>query len=219
MPDPGRRRHLTWFLVVLAFVVVWSVGLILLGPRPGGAELGPPRLAMASPPRPADFSWTLRDLDDRPVDFARFRGRAIFLNIWATWCPPCVVELPSIASLADDARLKDVAFVCASTDDSAEAVRGFFRGKNWSMTILRATDLPATFATDGIPATFLIAPDGTVVVSEVGGAQWDVPEVVDLLERLARGKPAPAPAAKAEPVTAGAESGPGLPSASPAAVR
>jgi thiol-disulfide isomerase/thioredoxin len=195
MPDPDRRRHLTWFLIVLALVVAWSVFLIVFGPRPGGVALGTPRLGMASPPRPADFSWALRDLDDRPVDFARFRGRAIFLNIWATWCPPCVAELPSIASLADDPRLKDVAFVCVSTDDSAEAVRRFLQGKNWSMTILRATDLPASFATDAIPATFLIAPDGTIVVSEVGGAQWDDPKVVDLLERLARGKPSAAPEA------------------------
>ena len=59
------------------------------------------------------------------------------------------------------------------------------RDKKWPMTVLRATELPDVFLTDGIPATFLIAPDGRIAASEVGAARWDDPSVVEFLERLA----------------------------------
>jgi thiol-disulfide isomerase/thioredoxin len=127
----------------------------------------------------------LLDLDGQPVDFGRFKGKAVFLNIWATWCGPCVQELPSIARLAGNPTLKDVAFVCVSTDDSAEPVKKFLKGKGWPMTVLRATDCPAVFRTEGIPATFLIGPDGRIAASEVGSAEWDDPKVMDLLKKLA----------------------------------
>ena len=49
---------------------------------------------------PADFDWTVLDLEDQPVSFSKFKGKTVFLNFWATWCGPCVREMPSIDSLA-----------------------------------------------------------------------------------------------------------------------
>jgi thiol-disulfide isomerase/thioredoxin len=171
-----------WWIIGLGFVLAWGLILMFAGPRPG---LGTPRLADAGGDRMARFDWKLTDLDGAPVDFARYKGRTVFLNIWATWCPPCVAELPAIATLAANPRLKDVAFVCVSTDESPEVLRRFMRDKEWPMTILRATELPDVFLTDGIPATFLIAPDGRIAASEVGAARWDDPSVVEFLEQLA----------------------------------
>ncbi len=69
--------------------------------------------------KPADYDWSLMDLDGQPVSFAKFKGKTVFLNIWATWCGPCVGEMPSIAKLARNPRLQDknIEFVCVSTDD------------------------------------------------------------------------------------------------------
>jgi hypothetical protein len=99
--------------------------------------------------------------------------------------------MPSIARLADNPQLKskNVQFVCVSTDESAGVVRRFLEGKNWSMTILRADRLPPVFATDGIPATFLIAADGRIAASQVGSADWSLPHVVEFLEKLSSGSP------------------------------
>ncbi len=172
----------TWWIIGLGFVVAWCLILMFAGPRRG---LGTPRLVDTGVDRPAHFDWKLSDLNDAPVDFARYKGRIVFLNIWATWCPPCVAELPAIATLAANPRLKDVAFICVSTDESSAILRRFMRDKEWPMTILRATELPDVFLTEGIPATFLIAPDGRIAASEVGAARWDDPSVVEFLERLA----------------------------------
>ena len=176
--QPSRPDRV-WLYVALVFIVFWMVVLRYFNP-----------LAPSGPGTSVDFAWSLRDLDGKPVAFSQYRGKAIFLNIWATWCPPCVGEMPSIARLAANPKLKDVVFLCASVDDSPEPVKAFLRDKNWPMTIVHAGDVPPVFKTEGIPATFLIGPDGKIASSEVGSADWDSPEVADFLIKLARGEPA-----------------------------
>lgn len=181
-PDspPPPAGNPPWLLLAGVFAAFWVVYLIVAGPRRVD-DLDRPE-----PGRAVDFNWTLHDLDGGEVKFDRFRGKALFVNIWATWCPPCVAEMPSIARLASVEDLKGkVEFVCISTDESINAVRTFLRGKDWPMTILRATSLPPVFLTDGIPATFLIAPDGRLAYMREGGAEWDAPDVVRKLRELA----------------------------------
>lgn len=170
-PTAGGGR--TWLYLALAFAAFWALYLAFLAPgKPGGGT--------------ADFAWSPRDLDGHPVPLASFKGKPIFLNVWATWCPPCVRELPSIARLAANPRLEGVAILCVSVDDSPETVKAFVKDKNWpaSMTVLHSSQLPPVFTTEGIPATFVIDRDGKIVTSEVGAAEWDTPDVVRQLRQL-----------------------------------
>ena len=64
-------------------------------------------------------------------------------------------------------------------------MQNFLEGVSWDMTFLRAEKVPAVFTTEGIPATFLIAPDGRIAATAVGGADWNEPHVVEFLEKLA----------------------------------
>jgi thiol-disulfide isomerase/thioredoxin len=178
-PKPER----TWIWVALAFVAFWVVYLGFFGPR----NRRP--LEDSGIDRPAEYGWTLADLKEQPVRFTRFQGKTVFLNIWATWCGPCVAEMPSIARLAANPRLKgkDIEFVCVSVDDSAAAVKSFLSKKDWPMTVLHASSLPPVFSTDGIPATFVISPSGRIVAAEVGSSNWDSPDVVAFLEKTAAG--------------------------------
>ncbi len=138
--------------------------------------------------RQADYSWVVSDLEGRRVDLAQYRGRPIFLNVWASWCPPCVREMPSIARLASNPKLKGAAFLCVSEDQSVEEAAGFFSSGKPPMTILHSPGpRPAVFSSDNsIPATFVIAPDGRIVLSEIGGKEWDDEETIRLLEGLVR---------------------------------
>src|SRR3954447_1328835 len=147
MDTPPTKPDRTWLWVALAFLAFWVVYLGFFGPRNRRA------LENSGIDRPADYQWTLEDLDEQPVRFSRFQGKTVFLNVWATWCGPCIGEMPSIARLAASPRLqgKEVAFVCVSVDDSVAAVKSYVRDKKWPMTVLHASSLPPIFTTDGIP--------------------------------------------------------------------
>jgi thiol-disulfide isomerase/thioredoxin len=174
----------TWLAIAVVFTALWAAHVTFFGPRAPKPSLESSGLDVK-----ASYDWSLHDLQDRPVSFEPFKGKPVFLNIWATWCGPCVAEMPSIARLAEDPRLKDkgIAFVCVSVDDETGTVREFLEGKSWTMRFFRSQRIPPVFATDGIPATFIIAPDGRIAASQVGASQWDTPEVVALLEKLAAG--------------------------------
>jgi thiol-disulfide isomerase/thioredoxin len=183
MTEPKLPSSRIWWIVALVFVSVWCLALRLLLPA-APSDAGAPVLEGTALVNPADYDWSLYDLEGRAVSFGRYRGKTVFLNIWATWCPPCVAELPSIVKLAGNPRLKDVAFVCVAIDDDPETVRRYVQGKDWPMTVLHAAALPPAFTIEGPPTTFLIAPDGRIAARVAGGADWDGPTVVNFLEQL-----------------------------------
>ncbi len=195
VPKPAKDR--TWLFIGLAFLGFWIVYLSFFAP--GNRE----PLENSAIDLPADYNWSLEDLNDQPVEFSRFKGKTVFLNIWATWCGPCVGEMPSIARLAANPSLKgkNIEFVCVSVDDSTGKVVQFLRDKNWRMTVLHARSLPRVFETEGIPATFILTPEGRIAAAEVGASDWDRPKVVAFLEKAASANPAPA-APSAQPAPA-----------------
>lgn len=187
MDQPGTADYGRWAIILLGLAVIWTAYLALFGPSVDSpSSLSPPTLEGTGSKIPVDYAWALRDLDDKPISFAQFQGRTVVVNIWATWCGPCRAEMPSLAALAANPRLKEkgVEVVCVATDESPAVLRRFVANKPWKMTILRATGLPSAFMTDGIPATFILAPDGRIAASTVGAARWDDPRVIDFLEAL-----------------------------------
>jgi thiol-disulfide isomerase/thioredoxin len=186
MGEPGTSESLAkpsrvWWYVAIGGVIFWAICLNFV---PSGSRKLLENTGISTP---ANYDWSLVDMSDQPVAFSRFKNKTIFLNFWATWCGPCLREMPSIDKLARDPRLqgKHIEFVCVSTDESTEAVRRYVAEKNWPMTILRTARVPSIFQTEGIPATFVIAPDGRIAGFEVGAADWNQTHVVEFLEKLA----------------------------------
>jgi thiol-disulfide isomerase/thioredoxin len=188
MANAQDRSNRTWLAIGAVLILFWVGFLALFGPG-----LPEPSLEGSGTGEPASYDWPLRDLNGQPATLASFKGKPVFLNLWSTSCPPCIREMPSIARLAEDPRLrgKGIAFVCVATDPSLESVKAFLEGRPWKMTFFLADSAPPVFLTDGIPATFIIAPDGRIVASQEGPAEWDNPEAVELLERLAGEMPSP----------------------------
>ncbi len=185
MDKPRSFNRRVW-LIAIGLLLAWCVYLAFFNPlnRLAGPLAAPdlvdPGLG------PADLRWPLANLEGRPLNLQDYKGKTIFLNQWATWCPPCVREIPSIERLAANERLKNVVFLAISGEDTA-TVRQFARDHHLRIPVFCALESsPAAFQSDGIPATFVIAPSGRIVLREVGAAQWDDPGVVDLLEKLSR---------------------------------
>ncbi|QDV36794.1 TlpA family protein disulfide reductase [Tautonia plasticadhaerens] len=137
----------------------------------------------------ASFDWKVVAPDGTPVNLEDYKGRPVLLNVWATWCGPCMMEMPSLIALADRPELKeaDVAVLLVSTDGDLQPVQQFLsRTPTGNAEVLVAAEMPPkVFSTTGIPATFLISPDGTIVRREVGAMDWNTPEVVEELVGLA----------------------------------
>ena len=135
---------------------------------------------------PADFDWTIRTLDGEVVPFASFRGRVIFINVWASWCPPCVAELAGIERLRDALADTDVAFVLLSPE-GPEPVERFLRAYGYrSLPVyLEHAPLPDAFGLEALPTTYIVDRSGAIVLRHRGAADWDRPEVGDFLRALA----------------------------------
>lgn len=137
---------------------------------------------------PAAFEWRLRRLGDGEVSFAAFRGKTIVLDVWATWCKPCVAELPSLERLANILPQKRFAVVTV-TDEEEPTVASFVAKQRLDQlpVYLLVDDLPRPFVSSGVPRTFVVDPRGEIVMHQFGGPhKWDDERFVDFLMRLER---------------------------------
>lgn len=135
---------------------------------------------------PADFTLLLLPLNQPgpAVPLEKLRGKVIFLNIWASWCPPCVAELPDIAQLARRTNPDSVAFVLLSLDQKPEKARRFLARRGITVPAYSpGSPLPEAYQTAGIPATFLISPAGEIIGFHEGMAEYNTPEILGMLRR------------------------------------
>ncbi len=136
---------------------------------------------------PAAFDWTIRTLDGALVPFDAFRGRVVFLNVWASWCPPCVAELASIGRLRDALAGSDVAFVLVSPENPAP-VRRFLSAYGYGglPVYLERDPIPEAYGLKALPTTYILDRNGAIVLRHRGAADWDRPEVRAFLRSLTR---------------------------------
>jgi thiol-disulfide isomerase/thioredoxin len=173
---PGAAGDAKRLLIVLAVILAgWCIFLYSFAPRKESVT-GTTR---------ADFGLRLKTLDGQPIDLATQRGRTIFLNFWATWCGPCRMEMPSIARLAANPKMKDVVFYVASIEDDAPGVRRYAERENLKLPfVIVDGSIPSAYKTNAIPATYVIAPDGRIAIAEIGAAEWDDPATVERIAAL-----------------------------------
>lgn len=192
----GAVALLVWILVPTPFVrgvVAGFVGaptLIALGlavfarrvrRRVGGAGLKPPPFPVTS----WDYELEVTDLEGRSFNLSAHRGRPLVLNHWATWCAPCIAEMPSLVRLQAAVADLDVPVVCVSKEPP-EKVREFMAKEGFDLPVYtRDGPLPDCFSARAIPATFVVDRGGSIVFRHWGAAAWDDPTVVRFVRNLA----------------------------------
>jgi len=130
-----------------------------------------------------DFS--LQD-SDRKVNLNQFRGQVLVLNFWATWCPPCVEELPSLMNMQDRLRGRGVVVLGVSIDVDQSAYHRFLKERNVNfLTVLDPEQKVAgMYGTSGWPETYIIDRQGVMRRKFIGPVDWNSPEVVQFLSKL-----------------------------------
>ena len=128
----------------------------------------------------SDETGSLRSLGN-------YEGEVIFMNIWATWCPPCIAEMPSIHKLYNQFNENDnVRFLLVSMDDDFEKAKAFMSNRNFNMPVYHFRGkAPETYQSQVIPTTYIISGDGKLVMEKKGLAKYDTPEFEQFLRDLA----------------------------------
>lgn len=170
---------------LLAAVVV----LVILGvqkAQSGEARVAARLLQVETPARVAP-PFELETLDGETVALADLADKTVILNFWATWCPPCVEEMPSLEELARSfADRDDVVLLAVSTDDGWEPVRAFFEEKPPFHVLLDAEgELARQYGTTKFPETYVIE-DGKITGYIIGPREWDAWYAVSFVRSLLR---------------------------------
>ncbi len=131
----------------------------------------------------SNFNWSLMDRDSNALEFESLKGQVIFVNLWATWCAPCVAEMPVMNDLYTDYKDK-VNFLFVSNENS-DKVKEFIKKKDFQLSTYQPLSAyPTDLTSKTIPATFIIGKDGTIHVEEKGVANWNSEGVRKLLDQL-----------------------------------
>ena len=132
----------------------------------------------------ADLNFRLIDKDGNETSLEKMKGKVIFMNLWATWCAPCLAEMPSIKKLHTEMG-SEVAFVILSLDDDFEKAKAFDKKKGYDLPIysLRST-MPAMYDSTTIPTTYIIDAQGNLVLTHSGMADYDSDKFKKFLRSL-----------------------------------
>ncbi len=177
----------------VATVLALALALAFAEPRnAAAADPAPPlrgafgeNFTLLDPPVPAPLE-AFTDLAGYPVRLADFEGRVVLLNFWATWCAPCIREMPSLDRLQAALGDRGLSVVAVSIDrGGVKVIRPF--AKRLGLAHLGLYHDPEgalflAFGVTGLPASFLIDPNGAVLGAYPGPAEWDGPEARALIE-------------------------------------
>lgn len=172
---------------IIAAVAGAAAGLgFYLWQAPPESRAGGEPFAQAARPK-AVPELRFQDAAGRELTLADFRGRMVLLNVWATWCPPCREEMPTLDRLQAKLGGPDFEVVALSVDQQgAEAVRKFFeetRVKALQRYIDPSAQAAFKLGAVGLPVTLLLNREGREIGRHVGPATWDAPEIVERLQR------------------------------------
>jgi len=139
----------------------------------------PPRVGL-----PAK-AFTLQD-SDRKVSLDQFRGQVVVLNFWATWCPPCVEELPSLMTMQDRLKSRGITVVGVSIDVDGDAYHRFLKLHGINFLTVRDPEekVADMYGTSGWPETYIIDRQGIMRRKFVGPVDWTSPDVIEYLNKL-----------------------------------
>ncbi len=124
----------------------------------------------------------LNDLNDQPINMEQFKGKTIFINFWATWCKPCIQEMPSIKSAQELLSKKGIVFLLAS-NESPDQINEFKKDHNYNFNYVRLVNMEE-LNLEVLPTTYIFNPKGELVFSEMGYRKWDDSNNIEMILKI-----------------------------------
>lgn len=133
-------------------------------------------------------NFTLEDMDEYEYDFSEYRGKVVLLNFWASWCPPCRREMPSMERLYRKYQDKDFSVVAVNQMEDEDKIFAFTGTLETQLTFNILLDTQSTVSQDydvrGLPTSYLIDKEGRIRYRAVGGREFDHPKVEKIIQGL-----------------------------------
>ncbi|MBK5930861.1 TlpA family protein disulfide reductase [Halochromatium salexigens] len=167
----GLRPGLSTLLLLLALPAIASAA---------GAQLTP----VSEAPMAPDFELSGPNAEVYRLE--DFQGKPLIVNFWATWCPPCRAEMPSMQRAWEQVESEGIAIIAINVGEDSEAVKAFLEQVPVDFPLPLDTDSAVTqrWPLRGLPTTFVVAPDGRLVYKATGEREWDDPALLDQVRAL-----------------------------------
>lgn len=138
--------------------------------------------------RPIPAGMIFRSEDGQLINLSENKGKVYFINFWATWCPPCRAEMPSINELASKIKNKDkISFIMVDVDNKMDASVNYMKKHSYNLNVYTSeSSIPESIFNGTLPTTAIIGPDGTLVFHQTGMADYNNKEMINFLNTLTR---------------------------------
>ena len=172
------------FLVIIALLIIPQTRQpIQIALHAVLSKFGPSVIDKEDREKVSYSSWKLRDLKGNELNFANTKGKVVFVNLWATWCPPCIAEFQNIQDLYND--YNDEVFFLLVSNESPNTIQKFLDKKGYDIPIFNPlTNYPDEFNSRSIPRTYIIDKEGFIVVDKKGAANWNSEKIRNQLNNL-----------------------------------
>lgn len=128
------------------------------------------------------------DLEGNQADLSQYKGGLVLINFWATWCPPCIKEMPSLQRLQQQFEPNEFRIVLINLGQTASTVNSFFKAKSFAFSLpVYLDDKGITFTSlgiEGMPSSYLLNANGNPIETIAGSREWDHPENINAVRQL-----------------------------------
>lgn len=166
-----KRKWDIVFSLFIGLMLIPSVRLPVIAFVQRMLAGSPSEIAVEKQKTIRSLDWVLIDLEGKEDNFSASHGKVTLVNLWATWCPPCVAEMPSLQKLYDKYG-EQLAFYFIS-NEKPQTLERFLKAKNYSFPVyLPASNYPKEFDSNSLPTTYVLDKKGKIIMEEVGAHDW-----------------------------------------------
>lgn len=176
----------SWMIIITAFSLA-ACGTTVKNGNTGKAEIETitaEEVAVVETPPNSDISF--QGEDGKTVSLNALKGKVVFINFWATWCPPCIHEMPSINELKQSFNENDnIVFLMVDVDNKMEKSSAFMQENNYDLPVyVPASEIPSNYLGGAIPTTVILDKRGEMVGRMEGGRDYSDPQLVSAINEL-----------------------------------
>ncbi len=151
-----------------------------------GCEAKPPQSLTPMAAKPNAPAFSLIDMDDAIHTLSEYKGKPVIINFWATWCPPCREELPSMNRAWEKIKDEGIEMIAINVGEDEDTIFAFSGEYPIDFTVLldESGDEIKKWPIKGLPTTFVLDPSGRIIYQAIGGREWDDDLILDKVRQL-----------------------------------